>query len=379
MKSSGKKRMIGLGWLLSISLLVGVGCTKEAPSSTEDAVTKRVEEPAETDKRSPVGAKEPAASLDEKHLANVRQLTFGGENAEAYWSKDGSELSFQSKRGDMKCDQIFRMNADGSKQRQVSVGGGRTTCAYIQIDGSLLYASTHAHGEGCLREPDRSQGYVWPLYPEMDLWQADAEGKNARLLFQSKGYDAEATVCHRDGRVIFTSTMNGDLDLYVMDKDGKNLEQLTSTPGYDGGAFFSPDCSKIVWRASRPEGEALAEYRALLEKDLVRPSQLEIFVADADGSNVVQVTRNGAANFAPYLHPDNERLLYVSNKHDPKGRDFDIYLVRVDGSGEERVTKSPTFDGFPMWTHDGKKLVFASNRNNEKPGDTNVFVADWID
>lgn len=315
----------------------------------------------------------------ERHLANVRQLTFGGENAEAYWSKDGRELSFQSKRGDMKCDQIFRMNADGSKQRQVSIGGGRTTCAYIQVDGGLIYASTHAHGEGCLAEPDRSRGYVWPLYPEMDLWQADADGENARLLFQSKGYDAEATVCHRDGRVIFTSTMNGDLDLYVMDKDGKNPTQLTNTPGYDGGAFFSPDCSRIVWRASRPEGKELEDYRALLEKNLVRPSKLEIFVADADGTNVVQVTNNGAANFAPYLHADNERLLYVSNKHDPKGRDFDIYLIRTDGSGEERVTMNPTFDGFPMWTHDGKKLVFASNRNNAKPGDTNVFVADWID
>lgn len=323
--------------------------------------------------------KTPVERPDEKHLKNLRQLTFGGENAEAYWNREGTELIFQSKRGDLECDQIFRMDADGKNARQVSVPGGRTTCGYIQVDGSILYASTHGHGEGCLWRPDHSQGYVWPLYPEMDLWAADADGKNPRVLFASDGYDAEATVCHKDGRVVFTSTKDGDLDLYVMDKDGKNVRRLTDTPGYDGGAFFSPDCSKIIWRASRPEGKALEEYRELLAKNLVRPSKLEIFVMDADGKNVVQVTKNGAANFAPYMHPDNQRLLFVSNMNDPKGRDFDIYLVRVDGTGLERVTTNPTFDGFPMWTHDGKKLVFASNRNNAKRGDTNIFVADWVD
>lgn len=369
-------------FLMFTVVVVAGACSEKkaapAPPSAAPPSEERAERPASA-RLTAAHEKTPVQRPDEPHLKNVQQLTFGGENAEAYWNKEGTELSFQAKRGDMRCDRIFRMNADGSNVRQISTGAGRTTCAYIQVDGGVIYASTHAHGEGCLAEPDRSQGYVWPLYPEMDLWQADEHGKNPRLLFQSKGYDAEATVCHRDGRVLFTSTMNGDLDLYVMDKDGKQLRQLTNTPGYDGGAFFSADCSKIVWRASRPEGEALVEYRALLEKNLVRPSKLEIFVADADGKNVTQVTNNGAANFAPYLHPDNERLLYVSNKGDPKGRDFDLYLVRVDGSGEERVTTNPSFDGFPMWTHDGRKLVFASNRNNAASGDTNVFVADWID
>jgi Tol biopolymer transport system component len=321
----------------------------------------------------------PMVRDDEPHLKNLEQLTYGGENAEAYFSKDGTELSFQSKRDHMHCDQIFRMKIDGSEEHQVSVGNGRTTCGYIQVDGSILYASTHGHGEGCLWTPDHSKGYVWPIYPEMDIWAADADGKNARVLFQSDGYDAEATVCHEDGRVIFTSTKNGDLDLYVMDKDGKNVKQLTDTPGYDGGAFFSPDCSKIIWRASRPEGEALAEYQALLKENLVRPSKLEIYVADADGKNVVQVTKNGKANFAPYMHPDNKRLLYVSNKGDPRGRNFDIFMINVDGTGEEQITHNPTFDGFPMFSHDGKKIVFASNRGNAKQGDTNVFIADWQD
>ncbi len=321
----------------------------------------------------------PVERDDEPRLANLRQLTSGGENAEAYWSPDGSELIFQATREGLSCDQIFRMDADGGRLRRVSRGDGRTTCGYIQTDGSVVYSSTHAHGSGCLAPPDRSQGYVWPLYPEMDIWRADADGENPRLLFQSDGYDAEATVCHRDGRVIFTSTMNGDLDLYVMERDGSGLRQLTDAPGYDGGAFFSPDCSRIVWRASRPSGEELDGYRALLARNLVRPSRLEIFVADADGSNAVQVTRNGAANFAPYMHPDNRRILFASNQHDPRGRDFDLYLIHVDGSGEERVTRNPSFDGFPMWTHDGRRLAFASNRGNRRRGETNVFVADWVD
>lgn len=323
--------------------------------------------------------KTPVSRDDEPHLANIRQLTFGGENAEAYLSVDGTELSFQSTRDNLACDQIFRMKTDGSDLKMVSTGKGRTTCAYIQIDGSLIYASTHGHDPGCLWKADHSMGYVWPLYPEMDIWAAEADGANPRVLFASEGYDAEATVCSRDGRIIFTSTKDGDLELYVMDKDGANLTRLTHTPGYDGGAFFSSDCQKIVWRASRPQGEALADYQALLAKNLVRPSKLEIYVADADGQNVVQVTHAGAASFAPYMHPDNRRLVYVSNKHDPAGRNFDIFLVNIDGTGEEQITHNPSFDGFPMWTHDGKRFVFASNRANAKHGDTNVFIADWVE
>lgn len=360
--------------LFASTLLVACASSSPEPRSDASSAPK-----AEAHGHARPHTKTPMVRPDEPRLRNLRQLTFGGENAEAYWSKSGEELIYQSTHGDLECDQIFRMNADGSGKRQVSVGNGRTTCGYIQTDGSIVYASTHGHGEGCLAPPDRSQGYVWPLYPEMDIWRADADGKNPRLLFQSEGYDAEATICHEDGRIIFTSTMNGDLDLYVMDADGQNVTQLTNTPGYDGGAFFSPDCSMIVWRASRPTGEALEDYRRLLEQGLVRPSKLEIYVAKADGTEVRQVTDNGAANFAPYLHPDNQRVIFASNVGDPKGRNFDLYMVGIDGQGMERITTNPTFDGFPMFTHDGKRLVFASNRNNAKAGETNVFVADWLD
>ncbi len=322
--------------------------------------------------------KTPMIREDEPRLRNLRRLTDGGENAEAYWSKDGAELIFQSTRNGLECDQIFRMNADGSGVRQVSVPGGRTTCSYIQIDGSIIYASTHGHGGGCLWKPDFSQGYVWPLYPEMDIWAADADGANPHVLFESPGYDAEATICPVDGRIIFTSSKDGDIDLYVMDRDGKNVKRMTDTPGYDGGAFFSPDCSKIVWRASRPQGEDLEKFRALLKQHMVRPTSLEIYVMDADGSNVVQVTHNGKANFAPYLNADNQHILFASNMDDPKGRNFDIYMIHTDGTGLERITRNPTFDGFPMWTHDSKRLVFASNRADSKPGETNLFVADFV-
>ncbi len=324
---------------------------------------------------------------DEPHLKNIKQLTFGGENAEAYFDSSGTELIMQSKRDGAACDAIYRMKADGSDLKQVSplmsAGGGRTTCSFIMPNGDVVYASTHGHGPGCLDEPDRSQGYVWKVYPEFDIWRAGKGGESPKVLFQSDRYDAEATVCHTSGRIIFTSAKTGDLELYSMNADGSDVKQLTNTPGYDGGAFFSEDCSKVIWRASRPEGEALADYQRLLDQHLVRPTKLEIFVADvaADQTlkNVVQVTNNGKANFAPYMHPDNKRLLYVSNKADPKGRDFDIFMVNVDGSGEERITTNPSFDGFPMFTPDGKRIVFSSNRAGAALGDTNVFIADWID
>ncbi len=364
--------------ILSAAWLYGGCAAADSPEISPSAAKASSASAPKTETR-PNAAATPIERSDEAHLVNVRKLTSGGENAEAYWNLDGTELVFQSTRGDLGCDQIFRMNADGSELRQVSVGGGRTTCGYIQTDGSLIYSSTHGHAPGCMWQPDHSRGYVWPLYPEMDIWRANADGSDAAVLFASSGYDAEATVCPRDGRILFTSTMHGDLDLYVMDREGRNLQQLTDTPGYDGGAFFSPDCSKIVWRASRPSGEALAEYRALLSENLVRPSRLEIFVADSDGSDVVQVTDNGKANFAPYLHADNQRILFASNMADARGRDFDIYMIHTDGTQQERITFNPSFDGFPMWTHDGKKLAFASNRGTTNRGETNVFVADWRD
>jgi Tol biopolymer transport system component len=314
----------------------------------------------------------------ERHLANVRQLTFGGENAEAYFSFDGRSLVFQSTREGEGCDQQYVMALDGSGVRRVSRGFGRTTCGFfLPGDAALLFAATA--GPGCPPPPDRSRGYVWPLH-EYDLVVAAADGGGARPLAPAPGYDAEATVS-ADGWIVFTSTRGGDLDLWKMRTDGSSLAQLTRTEGYDGGAFFSRDGRRIVWRASRPRtAEEIADYRALLQARLVRPTlPLELWVADADGANARQVTRLGAASFAPYFFPDGRRIVFSSNVADPGGRNFDLYAVNDDGSGLERITFHDAFDGFPMFSPDGKRLVFASNRNAARPGETNIFVAEWVE
>ncbi len=315
----------------------------------------------------------------ERHLRNVRQLTFGGENAEAYFSFDGRWLVFQSTRDGRGCDQEYLMRPDGSDARLVSSGAGRTTCGYFFPDGSrILYSSTQATSPDCPPRPDYSKGYVWAL-SDYQLYTAERDGSDLRPLSPAPGYNAEATVS-RDGWIVFTSTRDGDLDLYKMRLDGSGLVRLTDTPGYDGGAFFSHDGRRIVYRASRPgTPEELAEYRALLAQRLVRPTTLEIWVMDADGSHQRQVTHLGAASFAPFFLPDDRRIIFASNVGDPKGRNFDLYVVNDDGGGLERVTWNETFDGFPMFSPDGRQLVFASNRNGSRPGETNVFIADWVE
>ena len=197
----------------------------------------------------------------ETHLSNVRQLTHGKENAEAYWSSDGKQLIFQSVRAPFECDQIFRVSVDHPEdQSLVSTGKGRTTCSYFFPDGErVLYASTHLSGDACPPTPDRSQGYVWPVYHSYEILTAKPDGSDVQRLTQNDAYDAEATVCPTDGSILFTSDRDGDLELYRMDRDGKNVKRLTHNPGYDGGGFYSADCSKIVWRAARAKTPEEAE------------------------------------------------------------------------------------------------------------------------
>jgi Tol biopolymer transport system component len=317
----------------------------------------------------------------ERRLANVRQLTFGGQNAEAYFDWTGMRLIFQSTRAPFACDQIFTMRADGSDVRQVSTGRGRTTCGFFFPDGRrVIYASTHLAGAPCPPPPDRSAGYVWPIHPGYDIFAADLDGGNLARLTHGEAYDAEGAVSPDGKRIVFTSLREGDLDIYMMDADGGNVRRLTHGAGYDGGAFFSWDGRFIVFRAGRPAaGAELDEYRALLGQGLVRPRRLEIFVMRADGTDVRQLTQNGAANFAPFMHPDGRRVVFSSNLHDPGGRSFALYLVDVDGSGLERVTWSDSFASFPMFSRDGRRLVFSATRNAQAPRDMNIFLADWSD
>jgi Tol biopolymer transport system component len=317
----------------------------------------------------------------EKHLKNIRMLTESGENAEAYLSFDEKKLIFQATVDNLECDQIFTMNLDGSGKKMVSTGKGRTTCAYfLPGDSKIIYASTHHFDESCLAPPDRSKGYVWKLYDEFDIFSADADGSNLEQLTSATGYDAEATVSPKEDKIVFTSTRDGDPEIYVMNIDGNNQTRLTFQKGYDGGAFFSHDGSKIVFRASRPKSEKeLADYNDLVNSGLVRPTALEIYVMNSDGTDIKQVTNSGKASFAPFFHPDGRRIIFASNINSKSGREFDLYVINIDGTGLEQITFNPTFDGFPMFTSDGKQLVFASNRFNKKEGDTNIFIADWVD
>ncbi|WP_207510247.1 TolB family protein [Longitalea luteola] len=338
-------------------------------------------------------ASQPADTLlypEEKHFRNIQQLTFGGDNAEAYFSYDGEWLVFQrtSVKDGIPCDQIFagRLPAPGApfEYKMVSTGRGRTTCAFFTKDGKhIIYASTHLGGDICPPLPDRSKyrnRYIWPLYSSYDIFMADLNGKIVKQLTHSKGYDAEATLSPDGKKMIYTSVKDGDLELYVMDLRSGREKRITHTPGYDGGAWFSADGKKIIWRASRPQTpEALRSYKELLAESLVAPTQMEVFIADADGSNAQQITQLGQANWAPAFMPDSKRIIFASNHEYKRGFPFNLYIMHADGSGLQKISRDKGFDAFPMFSPNGKKIVFCSNRNNGGTRDTNIFIADWID
>jgi Tol biopolymer transport system component len=315
----------------------------------------------------------------ERHLTNIRQLTHGGENAEAYFSSDGSRLIFQSTREGVPCDQIFSMKIDGSDLKRVSTGAGRTTCGYFYPGAKeILYASTHDADAACPPKPSFARGYVWPIYASYDIYRAAADGSGLKPLTRNPGYDAEATIAP-DGLITFTSTRDGDMEIYSMKADGSDVKRLTNRMGPDGGPFFSWDGQQIAFRGRALQaGRELDDYLSLLKEGLWRPTSLELFVMNRDGSNLRQVTKLGGANFAPSWTTDGTRLIFSSNHEDPKGRNFEIYMINLDGTGLERITYNDTFDGFPMFSPDGRHLVFASNRNAKAEGETNVFIADWV-
>jgi Tol biopolymer transport system component len=314
----------------------------------------------------------------EGHFAKLWQLTFGGENAEAYWSAGGRQLILQSTRDGWPCDQQYVLELATGSVHRVSTGTGRTTCGYFyDNDRRVLFSSTHMGGDSCPPPPDFSQGYVWSVYPEYDIFTARPDGSDLRRLTDAPGYDAEATVAPDGRTIVFTSVRDGDLDLYTMRTDGSGLARLTDRLGYDGGAFFSRDGKWICWRADYPADSAAAAYRALLARNQVRPSAMDLWIMRSDGTGKRQVTDKPGASFAPYFTPDGKSLIYSSNWENPRGRDFNLYLVPTDGGEPVAVTKDPTFDGFPMFSPDGRWLAFSSNRGARARGETNLFLAEW--
>jgi TolB protein len=313
------------------------------------------------------------------HLDNLKQLTAGGQNAEAYWSPDGKRLIFQSTRDGRSCDQQYIMNADGSGVHLVSTGKGVTTCGYFLADNKhIIYASTHESGEACPPPPDRSKGYVWAVYPGFEIYLATDDGKIVKKLTEAAGYDAEGTVNWKKNKIVYTSLSSGDLDLWEMKPDGSGKKKITSVEGYDGGAVFSRDGSRIVWRANHPNTpETLAKYRDLIKDNLTTPMKMELFVADGDGKNQKQITNFGCASFAPTFTPDGKKILFSSNKDKCDSRQFELYLINPDGTGLEQVTTFGGFTSFPEFSPDGKKLVYASDYKATGRYEFNIFTADW--
>jgi TolB protein len=378
--------------LLACSPLAVASCSPASPTPKEplgampDATTTAKPEwiPWSIQAGKPV-----QADPREKHFADLRQLTFGGDNAEAYWSADGKKLIMQATPRGAGCDQIYTIDLASGETKKVSTGGGKTTCSYYFPAGDrILYSSTRAQGEACPAKPDRSRGYVWPL-DEFDVYTAALDGSDLKPLFAGPGYDAETTIAPNGSRLIFTSTRDGDLELYTAKLDGSDIRRITNAPGYDGGAFYSPDSTKIVWRAGRPTGPELDEYRTFFSQKLVKPNKLEIWTAGAEGQNPKQLTNNGRANFAPSFLPDSRYIIFASDMDagaptHGKPPNFDLYVIdsQIAAPGGrdavERITFVEEFDSFPMFSPDGKYFVFTSNRLGEQPGDTNVFVARWV-
>ena len=326
-----------------------------------------------------VQAQDSVLFAGESHFKNVIQLTKGGDNAEAYWSFDSKRASFQrtNPKEGVNCDQIFMglvptNNTESFTYKLISGNKGR-----------IIYASTKNGGDDCPPTVDRAKygnRYIWPLYASYDIFVADTNGKNEEQITHSEGYDAEATMSSDGQKMIYCSVKDGDLDLYVMDLKTKKEISVTNTLGYAGGAWFSPDGKKIVWRASRPSTkEEIDEYTSLLKEGMVAPTKMEVWIANADGTDAKQITNLGQANWAPNFTPDGKHIIFCSNHEYKRGFPFNMYLIDLEGNHLEKISRDKGFDAFPMFSPDGKRILFSSNRNNGGTRDTNLFVADWVD
>ena len=327
----------------------------------------------------------------EHHMKNVTQLTFDGDNGEAYFSRDGLKLIYQSNREGYACDKIWIMNIDSSDKYMVSPDHGAHTCSFFFPDSKkIVFASTGHIPKDCPPKPKTPEsfqgiGHVWPLYP-YDIFISNIDGSGIKKITDNPQYDAEPVVSSDGKQIVFGSQREGDFDIYIMNSDGSNVRRLTDKVGYDGGPWISPDGSKIVWRAWYPETQEENEtWKGCMENNYILPFPLDLWVMDADGSNKRRILHNGSTNWSPSWHQDGKRIIFSSNMNDWRedikrfGHNFELYLINIAGTGLERITHNSVFDSFPMFSPDGKKLVFASNRNPGKPRATDIFIADWVE
>jgi dipeptidyl aminopeptidase/acylaminoacyl peptidase len=319
---------------------------------------------------------------DETHLSDIVQLTFDGNNTVSRWSWASKQVVLQTYGGPQGCERIVRVDALASPPTTSPVKLGQGP-SFLPGDDAVVYARTPK----CTKPPPEDRAGAKAaggryLDPDLDLYRAKADGTGEVRLTETPGYDAEASVCGKDGSIVFTSMRDGDLDLYRMESDGSNVRRITSLPGYDGAAAFDADCSHIVWVASRPRGRELDDYKKQLEDKRLATVTTDLWVANADGTDARQVTYLDNNVSAPVWYPARPRIMFASHFTSDSGsdnpRDVDLWAIDVTGTGLERVTTAPGYDGAPSFSPDGKWLAFSSARATLLGRrDVNVFIAKW--
>ncbi|MFM1895297.1 MAG: hypothetical protein RLZZ385_371 [Pseudomonadota bacterium] len=333
-----------------------------------------------------------AANLDNNEsllLSNTHQLiTEGLRSGESYFSADGNRMIYQAENEPGNpFYQIYLRDLTTGATHRVSPGTGLTTCAWIHpTQDKVIFASTHEdpnavakqQDELAFRESGAARAYAWDYDPYYDIYETDSNGGNIRNLTNARGYDAEGSYSADGSRIVFASNreaysrtlsqaeqklLEDDasyfMDLYVMDADGGNVVQLTHSPGYDGGPFYNADASKIVWRRFNPDGNSA-----------------EIWTMDADGSNQRQLTADAMVSWGPYFHPSGDYIIYSSNLLGHAN--FELFLIDVEGSHDPvRVTSTDGTDILPVFSPDGTRLAWSSTRTAD--GSSQVFMADWND
>ena len=327
------------------------------------------------------------SEVETEFLSGIRQITFEGKRAgEGYFSHDASLMVFQSeRRASNPFYQMYLLDFTTGDVEDVSPGYGKTTCGWIHPDNNrVLLASTHEDPQARqkmkaeleFRESGQSRRYSWDYDENYELYAYDRTAKSYKRLTSDKGYDAEGSYSPDGQQIVFASNRNAyskpmserqqklfELDpanmmeIYIMNADGSNVRQLTESPGYDGGPFFSPDGKKICWRRFSENG-----------------LRAEIMTMNVDGSQQRTITDMKKMSWAPFYHPSGEYLIFNTNKHGFKN--FELYIVDAAGKSQPvRVTATDGFDGLASFTSDGKRITWTSKRT---PNNTSqVHLADW--